>query len=248
MMFYSFLGYLCKMHDQGDLDNLVEISGASAGALLAFCYVIGRANIKEFIHSSIHMNLGQLHFNIKNFIKNYGFIDTNICKDLTSQFCFKFLKMHDITFEQLFKLTKIKIHISAFSLDKRAVEYFSVDTSPHMSVIDAVCMSICVPFLFSPFKGHIDGSTSEDIPYIPFIDKDREDVFVIGCKRTDTQMTYTGLFSYFTYIMSMYYDIRHRCPISYPMVQIGRDVDMFDFKMNYETRYKLYTRGYSMTC
>ena len=191
----------------------------------------------------MNMNLSNLKVDIKHFIKNYGFIDMNKSKDLTSQFCFKFLRMHDVTFEKLYEITKVKFHVSAFSLDKRAVEYLSVDTAPHMSVIDAVCMSICVPFIFSPFKGHIDGSVSEDMPYVPFINRDVSDVYVICCESNEIRQ-YTGLWSYFTYILSIYYCIRHKCPIAYPMTKIERNIDMFNFKMNTESRTKLYLHAY----
>lgn len=245
MMFYAFLGCLCKLHDRGDLDDVQEIAGSSAGSLLGLVYLIGRKDIPTFVNECMNVNLSSLRIDLKNFIQNYGFIDMNKAKDIVSQFCFKFIRMHDITFKQLYDTTNVKFHVSAFSLDKRAVEYLSVDTAPHMSVVDAVCMSMCVPFIFSPFKGHIDGSISEDIPYIPFIDKDREDVFVIHCEGSDMRQ-YNSLWSYFKYIMNIYYYIRHKCSIAYPTIKVDRNIDMFNFKMSSKERTRLYIHGYDL--
>ena len=52
-----------------------------------------------------------------------------------------------------------------------------------MSVIDAVCMSITVPFLFETIKynsfTYLDGGTFELVPTMAFLHKDPKDVVVL---------------------------------------------------------------------
>lgn len=245
-MYYAFLGYLVKLHESGQLDDLEEISGSSAGALCAFCYLSSRHSMQEFVKESVTQNLSSLKVNLKTLVKKYGFINSDCARETISQYCFKFLSTPDITFKELFEKTNVKLHISAFSLDKHQVDYFSVDTSPNMSVITAVTKSLCVPIIFSPFKNYIDGSVSEDIPYGPFIDKDLEDVFVIRGRNSKIKK-FTSLYTYVTNFVDIFYSIRHKCPIPYKSVYIDTaDVSIFDFKMNTESRCKLYSYGYAL--
>ncbi len=246
MMYYAFLGYLVKLHESGQLDDLKEISGSSAGALCAFCYLLSRDNMKDFVNESITQNLSILKVNIKTFIKKYGFINSDYARELISQYCFKFNHTPDITFKEMYEKTNVKLYISAFSLDKHQVDYFSIDTSPNMSVVEAVSMSISVPIIFSPLKNYIDGSVSEDIPYGPFLDKDQDDVFVIRGVHNRIK-SFTNLYSYITNFINVFYSIRHKCPIPYKSVYMDSDqISTLDFKMNTEGRCRLYSHGYAL--
>ena len=241
-MFYSFLGHLMKLHTNGQLDDLQEISGSSAGALLAFCYTLGKDKI---VKTCLEQDLTHLKPNIRTFLRKFGFIDETISRRLISEFCFKFSGNHDITFKEHYEKTKIKLHISAFSLEKHQVDYFSVDTSPNKSLVETIAMSIAVPFVFSPFKNYIDGSLSEDIPYGPFIDKNIEDVYVIRAK-SDCITVPTSLYTYLVNFVDIFYSIRHRCPINYPSARLTTDTNILNFKMGYECRLKMYTQALLM--
>lgn len=244
-MFYSFLGYIVKLHENGQLDDLEEISGSSAGALCSFAYIIARSDIPKLVSSCIHQDLTKLKINLFNFIKKFGFVEKDVSTKLIGEFCFKFTGKHDITFKELYELSNIKLHVAAFSLEKHHVDYFSVDTAPSMSVVDAVSMSLCVPFVFAPVKNYIDGSLSEDIPYGPFIDKDESDVFVIKARKDVIKLP-KSLYSYLLNFVDIFYSIRHKCPIPYPSVVLDdTDINILNFAMTPEDRFKMYASGFS---
>jgi predicted acylesterase/phospholipase RssA len=244
-MFYSYLGHMCKLQDAGKLENLTEISGASAGALCAFSFLIGMHDRQKLIHDCINMKLHELKPDIKNFITKFGMFKTSKYLELTRNFCFGLTGKYDMSFKELYDMTHIKFHVATFSLDKRQVEYFSVDTTPTTSVVEAVCMSISVPFLFEPLHRHIDGSVSEDIPYIPFIDKPIEEVYVMSHDK-DNFDNYTNIYSYFVYVLKLFFEIRHKCPIQYPRIIMSGKMETLDFKLTTETRYKLFLYGYNL--
>lgn len=246
MMFYSYLGCIVKLLENGSLSDLKEISGSSAGALCSFAYLLGMSDTRKLVTECINQDLSKLGINIKNFIKHYGFVSEDVSRNYIGDFCFKFLGKNDITFKELYEKTKIKLHVSAFSLDKYQVEYFSVDIAPNMSVVDAVSMSLSVPFIFAPYKNHLDGGISEDIPYGPFIDKDINDVFVINSHNNERIKEAKTLYSYILNFLEIYRSIRHKCPIAYQGVCIPIDVNIFNFKLTNETRCKLYTQGYAL--
>ena len=246
MMFYSYLGCLVRLKECGKLDDLEEISGASAGALCSFVYLLGMGDTHKLVTECINQDLSKMGINIKNFIKHYGFISEDVSRNYIGEFCFKFSGKYDITFKELYEKTKIKLHVSAFSLDKYAVEYFSVDTAPNMSVVDAVSMSLSVPFIFAPYKNHIDGSVSEDIPYSPFMGQDPNDVFVINSLNNERIKEPKSLYSYIVNFLEIFYTIRHKCPIVYPGVCVPVDINILNFKLTNEMRCKLYARGYAL--
>lgn len=243
-MFYSFLGYIVKLHENGQLDDLEEIAGSSAGALCAFSYIIGRRNIKKLVYESIQQDLTNLKINLLNFIQKFGFVEENVSRKLIGDFCVKFTGKSDLTFKELYEYSNVKFHVSAFSLEKHQVDYFSVDTAPSMSVVDAVSMSISVPFVFVPFKNYIDGSMSEDIPYIPFLNKDVQDVFVIRASKDPIKLP-KNLYSYLVNFVDVFYSVRHKCPILYPSVCIHTNINILNFKLTRDDRYKLYASGFT---
>lgn len=244
-MFYSYLGHMCKLQESGKLENISEISGASAGALCGFSFLIGRNDVKKLVYESVNMKLHELKPDIKNFIRKFGFFKSSKYLELTRNFCFEFTGKYDMTFKELYDMTHVKFHVATFSLDKRQVEYYSVDSTPNASVVDAVCMSISVPFLFEPLNRHIDGSVSEDIPYIPFLDKAIDDVYVISYDK-DRYDNYTNIFKYFVFVLKLFFEIRHKCPINYPRVVMKEMTETLDFKLSTDTRYKLFLYGYNL--
>lgn len=245
MGYYGFIGHMVKLHEDGQLDDLEEISGSSAGALAAFMYIIGRTNIKKLVDESINVELSKaMKINITNFVKRYGFIKWDKPRTILCNVCHEFLQLSDVTFEQLYKHTGVKLHISAYSLKKQTCDYFSVDTTPNQSVIDSICMSMSVPLLFEPYNDYIDGGIMEDIPYMPFISKNVEDVYVIKLSTVKPQ-EYNGFFSYIMYILSTFYVIRHKCPIIYPSFNFEiSNTEMFNFNMTQKDKERIFLIGY----
>ena len=245
MGYYGFIGHIIKLHEDGQLDDLEEMSGSSSGALAAFMYIIGRNDIKKLIDESIKVELSKaMKINVTNFVKRYGFIKWEKPRSIICNVCHEFVQLSDITFEQLYKTTGIKLHVSAYSLKKQTCDYFSVDNTPSRSVIDSICMSMSVPLLFEPYNDYLDGGIMEDIPYLPFIEKCAEDIYVIrlvSSKPSD----YSGLFSYIMYILSIFYIIRHKCPIIYPSFTFEiSNTEMFNFNMTQQDKEKIFLLGY----
>ena len=78
MTYFAFLGALAALRDSDQLHNLEEITGASAGALLAFFYIIAEGNINAILDYSINIPLKDImRPNIKLFLKHL--VDRKIC-------------------------------------------------------------------------------------------------------------------------------------------------------------------------
>jgi predicted acylesterase/phospholipase RssA len=174
MGYFIFLGSMAKLKDLNKLNDIEEISGSSAGAIVAFMYLICKGNIKTILDYSIDLNLKEfLKPNISNLIKNYGLISNSKVQKLFTETCLKITGKNDFTFKELYAWSPIKLHLPAYCVDLMDTKYFSVDTSPDVSVIRILNATIAIPFIFEPVKidnyRFVDGSFAEEIPGNPFI-------------------------------------------------------------------------------
>ena len=234
MGFFALLGVYSNLEDQ--LKNVQGISGASAGAILTLFLAVGMSAQKIF-EIAMDTELKELvKYNLKSFLENYGLVDHSQIRDKLISIC-----EGNPTFNDL----KKKIYISAFNVNLGRTEYFSKDTHPDMHVIDAVCMSISVPFLFSSFKYrdhlYVDGGTIEYIPAPPFMNMNPQEVLVI---KITTRSTNIGIKNFRAYVNSLVSStLRNRTSYDgmFPTINIDvNDINIFDFNMCDEDKLKLF--------
>jgi predicted acylesterase/phospholipase RssA len=175
MGIFAILGCLTKY--EGDLTRVKEISGSSAGAILAVALAMG-IPLPDILDRLLSLDIEKLtKCTLRCFMKTYGLIDMAPIRDM-----FVTCYGSDPTFAELPK----KVYVAAYCLNRSRTEYFSVDTHPDMKVIDAVCMSMAIPLVFSSVTYndmiYTDGSTDELLPLNPFIDKKPDKIMCIKLK------------------------------------------------------------------
>ena len=247
MGFFVFMGVLYKLQETGRLDDLEEISGASAGSLLAFLYILTKRDIIKTFDFALDAPIKQaMKPNIKTLFKDYGLVPVSRIHKVLRECCFKFTSKNEITFQELYELCPIKLHIAAFCVDLKRTDYFSVDKTPGMSVLDAVCMSVAVPFLFSAskFNGwhYVDGGVAETLPCAPFIGYSPEDTLAIQLEFSTKMKDIKDLKTYGLEVMYAILHMRSKYEVPILNINLG-DMDMFDFGMNSETKIRMFMMG-----
>jgi len=241
MGIFAMLGHLKTIENR--LIDVQQISGASAGSILAFMLAIGKT-VDEVIDISLRLNISDLvKLNLKCFLHSYGLIDLDPLRNKFVEIC-----GCDPTFDELEK----KIYISAFCVNTGKTEYFSVDTHPNMKVLDAVCMSIAIPFVFSSRKyngnTYVDGGTIESLPLTPLLDKSPHEVYCIQVKSSikyteniDNPRTFAESIVRSSLENRYVYDTsRHEVKT----IDVD-NMDIFDFNMCYEDKIRMYMMGAS---
>jgi len=236
---FSMLGYLKTIEES--LDNIKEYSGASAGAIISVFLALG-FNIDDILYKLAELEGNKLvKLNLKCFMNKYGLVDLRPIRD-------KFVDIFesDPTFLDIEK----KLYISAFCVNTSRTVYFSKDTHPDMKVIDALCMSIAIPFIFSSYRYegmvYVDGGTLETLPSAPFLDKKTNKVLCIRMKMepefiqdiTSPKQFAEALIS--STLNNRRQNILNNCKVV--DIDIGQ-VDVFNFNMTYEEKMKLYLKG-----
>jgi predicted acylesterase/phospholipase RssA len=239
---FSMLGYLKTIEES--LDNIKEYSGASAGAIISVFLALG-FSIDNILYKLAELEGNKLvKLNLKCFMNKYGLVDLKPIRD-------KFVNIFesDPTFLDIEK----KIYISAFCVNTSKTVYFSKDTHPNMKVIDALCMSIAVPFIFSSYRYegmvYVDGGTLETLPSTPFLDKKTNKVLCIRMKMepefiqdiTSPKQFAEALIA--STLNNRRQNVLKNCKVV--DIDIGQ-VDVFNFNMTYEEKLKLYLKGMEM--
>ena len=130
-----------------ELVDVKEISGSSAGAILALFLGVGMS-VDEILETSLSLNVPTfVKIRIGSFFNKFGFVDMGPIRKKFVDICGS-----DPTFAEI----DMKIYIAAFCMNTSETVYFSKDTHPDMKVIDAVCMSMAVPFIFACGKYNVE--------------------------------------------------------------------------------------------
>jgi len=253
MTYFAFLGAMGALRDCHELDNLEEISGASAGGLLAFFYVVAEGNIKTILDYSLDIPIKDIMKpNIRQFLKNFGLVSQRKIRNVIVDIIRVFFSKEDLTFREFRDLrpTMPKVYISAYCVNLARTEYFSCDSTPDMSVVDALCMTIAVPFLFASVehqgRRYIDGGTMEETPGGIFVG--RADVKTMRSTWSKESIEYDtrNLKSYIMSILNTTMCLRPR--YTYPTVDVDMsNFELFDFGVSTETKLKLFSFGYHST-
>jgi NTE family protein len=153
-------------------------AGTSVGAVICFLLNIGYSP-KDIYEILLEIDFIKL---IKYIEPENLLIDP--CFGLSSpepilQVIYSFMKKKNIkkniTFKELFDMTKSKLIITGTCINDISISYFSIDTYPNMPILKAIRISISIPFIFRPYlfenKLWVDGGCMDNFPMELFIDK-----------------------------------------------------------------------------
>jgi hypothetical protein len=249
MGYFSFLGAMTRLKQAGRLDELEEISGASAGALLAFVFALTKGDTTKVLDFTLTVPIKKMMKpNIKSLLKEWGLISNSKLHAVFSDMVEKFTGKRAVTFKELYEWYPIKIHVASYCVNTNKTVYFSVDTIPNMNVVDAVCASVAIPFIISSAKlndgwHYIDGATAETIPCAPFLARSRDDVLVIAFGWANLPVI-KDIKSYAMALITT--QMRSRATYDFPILNLNSgDLDIYDFSLGQEQKLKLFMKGLS---
>ena len=237
MGFFAYLGAASCLWDK--IKDIDCIAGSSCGSILAFLMSLGKTP-REIYDLTIDLEFIELFKpSIKNMITTYGTIDHSQIRQSLVDICER-----DPTFSEIQK----DLYISAYNLTYKRIEYFSKYTHPDMKVIDAVCASISVPFVFAPFvyndSVYVDGAINEVYPLGPFMNKLRNEVLILHVQQTEQSYSTHDFFSYVTHIVVAILASRNDYNIPKSTILVDSTINLFDFKMPNETKDALFNIGF----
>lgn len=173
----SFFGCLQYLEHVGLLTGVDTFVGSSAGCVVGFMTVLGfkpREACDFFMvtgmktHTVTELDVFDAMFGQHTCLDTLGFDDGARWTAFLQDALESKLGRRDISFSELAKATGKVFVVCVTNLTKVRREYLSVDTTPDMSVILAVRMSLSVPVLYAPvmYQGslYVDGSVLDNFP------------------------------------------------------------------------------------
>ena len=248
MGYFMFLGVASRLKHAGHLDDLEEISGSSAGALLAGLYCLTKGDVAKILDWSLDVPVKTLMKpNIKNLLRNYGLISRTKLAEVIAKGCADFAGNSELTFAELHRHWPVKLHLASYCVDLAKTVYFSVDTTPDMKIKDAASASIAIPFVISGLKrddgwNYIDGGAGEATPCGPFLGK----TDVLGIRITSD--FYIKVKDIKTYALSILYAVMKQRPgyDHFPHIVLETNgLDLFDFSASRDVKLRMFLEGFS---
>lgn len=175
---FCALGAIQKLIEKNIIVNPEILCGTSVGGLIAFILNIGYSPYDIFnVTSNIDYEL-LVKIDIESLLEDEIHIGLNSSEPfmIIIKAFMKEKKINtNITFKELFVLTKKKLILTGVCLNDMKLYYFSVDTTPKMEVIIALQITMSIPIVFKPViyenKIWIDGATINNYPIDYFKDK-----------------------------------------------------------------------------
>ena len=235
MAFFSLYGAMCASIDK---EKLKEISGSSAGALAALCFLLD-VPIQKCLEVD---NTEVFKPNVKCFLGKYGFVPRKrIIKVLVDFFG------RDWTFKELYEETGKVLYIAVSCLDPKMTVYHSVKTSPNDSVLGTLATSMSIPIMFEPERRgsniYFDGSVYEDTPGAPFIGHPHDSVCQFSMKYTENDhSTKKGLMQYIVTLLNNFMSLRSVYHYPTRIVYVSKE-DTFNFNASYDSKLQMFIKG-----
>lgn len=170
---YSFIGVIKALDEAGITPGITGISGCSAGSIIALLYSLGYT-YDELLPVGMSFKYRRVNdIQILRFLEDCGLETGRNIMSMIADLVEQKILLRDLTFKQHWNITGRVLWINASCVTTNEAQYYSVRTSPNMSVLRAIRRSISVPFLFTSPKDSegnqfTDGGYHDTIPALMF--------------------------------------------------------------------------------
>ena len=241
VMYVGAIRYLiqCEQHK-----HIRTIIGSSSGALFGFMFAIG-LTYEEMVTviENVFCNIGIPCISLTKMIfawSGMGILNSAWKTEYIRLLIKKRFQRTDINFADFATLTGKNLVITGSNITAQKAEYFSAETTPTMSLIDALNISTCIPFVFRPlaYKDnlYVDGGLYSYLPTDAVTDPPC-DAFIMHCPCPALNKHPKNLYQLMRgIIMSLiflkYNNDTNRFPSSIPFTsnENSTTVDSFTFK------------------
>jgi hypothetical protein len=250
---FAYIGALEHMETNNliILDSITHWAGTSAGSMLSFIMTLGYSikDVKEFI---VEFNFLKLipDPKIDNLIENHGIDNGDKIMVIMKNFLKEKYDMDDITYEDHYKLTKKKLTIIGTNYTKGNEAVFNHITTPNMSVLLSIRISISIPIIFTPVlyneDQYLDGGIVNNFPLNHCNKETTLGLYI----KNSTSNKLTNIFTLLVGCVGMFCDTvsRKYCPDinfnDYNIIEIENyDSELTNFNLDLEKKLKIIKLG-----
>ncbi|MFB6196901.1 MAG: patatin-like phospholipase family protein, partial [Halobacteriaceae archaeon] len=170
----AFVGCLRWLEECRAREAVRTAAGSSAGAILALMTVMGVTcdEMEQWADRILSSRIHQLDVEaVFELFENLGLDSGQRLEAYIRDVLWSHTGFREATFAQLHQHAACegrRLVVCASDVAAGMPEYFSVDTSPDVSVVSAIRASMCIPILFTPVllgdKMYLDGGMFQNLP------------------------------------------------------------------------------------
>jgi NTE family protein len=164
----AYIGVLKLLEEEAILPGIKNYSGCSIGAVFATLISIGYTSRELQIIVEHFRYKELLDIQLLGLLENMGIETGKYIMELVQKLVQRKTGSPDLTFQEHWEITGRGLHINASCVEKDENEYFCWETSPQMSVLTAIRMSIAIPPVIAAVRyggfTYIDGGLHEPFP------------------------------------------------------------------------------------
>ncbi len=174
----AYVGALEEYIKYQDINTIRYLGGTSAGSIIA-TLLASNHTIKEINEVLYNIDWNKLKDGNFGFIRNtirlftkYGYHKGNYFEKIINQMLFAKYKIENMTFIQLFEITKKHLKMVGTNITKGETIYMDYMHTPEMSIAKAVRISSSIPFMFKPVninnELYVDGGLTKNLDLTMF--------------------------------------------------------------------------------
>lgn len=209
----AYLGVIRYLQMEGLDRDIYSISGTSMGAFFACVLALGiAAGTMETDFKAYFANKNAVFFEASGLMKVFHELGMDTAEKTTILLVKYFESIWgttDVTFLEFAKKTGKDLIVCASCIEKASAEYFSVDTTPNVNVLQAIQASMAVPVLFKPVKigdySYVDGGGTDNQPVDCFGEKAKESMLAVKIHVANMTIAnpYENIISYILHLTQM---------------------------------------------
>lgn len=243
----SFIGSIQYMEESCMLKKCKQFVGTSIGSVICFLIVLDIRVCEMMNILEEYELLSKKDIKLANIFTKYSIDSVNRIKNIIEKKLNEKNININITFEELYKYSKKELIVTGTNLTDKCIEYFDVKTTPQMKIMDAILISISIPFIYEPYvyndKCYVDGGLLDNFPIHKL---DNENKMNIGIT-TKTKLVTSGLIGYILNIIETIRNYTHKNNDTCYIIEIqNNDIPLisYDYKNKIQ---RLYNNGYEQT-
>ena len=249
----AFIGVFKYLQDNNyiKIKSLKKLLGVSAGSIVCFLFNIGYSidEIEEFVNE---FNFEKLYpnTNTENLLFFYGFDENTKLKKLFSLFLKNKYNKYDITFKELYDITKQQLRIGVVNITTSKFEIWDYLNKPDFSIITALVISCNIPIIYKPIlidnNFYVDGGVINNFPIEYINDDELLNTISISCN-SNYNNSFDNIFDYLVKIIHMISNNSTK-NLAYEnkldIITIESSDNLLDFKISKENIIKKISYGY----
>lgn len=172
----AFLGAIAYLEENNLVKDIKTFVGSSIGAVLCCLLCLGyrTPQLYNFLNEINFQELPQI--NVMKIITHFGLDSGNTLVYLIKKLFIQKGIDENISFFNLYNITRKKLILTGTCVNEHEIKYFDYENTPNMKVVDAIRISMSVPFLYTSPKykdeHYVDGGILDNFPIHLFRDSD----------------------------------------------------------------------------